>query len=62
MGLYVQYAKGSIWNNTELAEKAIGVPNHQGLPQKDVGRINYYTDEWIKDIPPTKTAPLDPTS
>ena len=53
MGLYVQYAKGSIWNRTEIAEKAIGVPNHQGLPQKDVGRINYYTDEWNKDIPPT---------
>ena len=29
--------KGSIWNSTELAGKAIGVPNHQGLPQKDVG-------------------------
>ena len=37
LDLYVQYAKGSIWNSTELAEKAIGVPNHQGLPQKDVG-------------------------
>ena len=29
--------KGSISNSTELAEKAIGVPNHQGLPQKNVG-------------------------
>ena len=29
--------KGSIWNSTELAEKAIGVPNNQGLRQKDVG-------------------------
>ena len=37
MDLYFQYAKGSIWNSTEFAEKAIGVPNHQGLPQKDVG-------------------------
>ena len=29
--------KGSIWNSTELAQKAIGVPNHHGIPQKDVG-------------------------
>ena len=34
--MYVQYAKGSIWNSTELAEKAISAPNRQGLPQKDV--------------------------
>ena len=33
---YVHYAKGSIWNSTELAEKATGDPNHQGLPHKDV--------------------------
>ena len=37
MDLYVQYGKGSTWKSTELAEKAIGVPNHQGLPKKDVG-------------------------
>ena len=36
MDLYVQYAKGSIWNSTELDEKAISAPNHQGVPQKDV--------------------------
>ena len=34
--MYVQYGKRSIWNNTELAEKAISAPNRQGLPQKDV--------------------------
>ena len=34
--MYVQYAKGSIWSSTELAEKAISAPNPQGLPQKDV--------------------------
>ena len=50
MDLYVQYAKGSIWNSTELAEKAISGPNGQGLPQKDVeGNINS-TDKTIKDI------------
>ena len=50
MGLYVQYAKGSIWNSTQLAEKAISAPNRQGLPQKDVeGNINS-TDKTIKDI------------
>ena len=50
MGLYVQYAKGSIWNSTERAEKAISAPNCQGLPQKDVeGNINS-TDKTIKDI------------
>ena len=37
MDLYVQYGKGGTWKSTELAEKAIGVPNHQGLPKKDVG-------------------------
>ena len=36
MDLYVQYAKGSIWNSTELDEKAISNPNCQGLSQKDV--------------------------
>ena len=36
LDLYVHYAKGSIWNSTELAEKAIGDPKHQGLPHKDV--------------------------
>ena len=34
--MYVQYAKGSIWNSTELADKAISAPNRQGLPKKDV--------------------------
>ena len=34
--MYVQYAKGSIWNITENAEKAINAPRPQGLPQKDV--------------------------
>ena len=28
--------KGSLRNSTELAEKGIGVPNRQSLPQKDV--------------------------
>ena len=50
MDLYVQYGKGSTWNSTELAEKAIAVPNRQGLPQKDVeGNINS-TDKTIKVI------------
>ena len=35
MDFNVHYAKGGIWNSTELAEKAIGAPKHQGLPQKD---------------------------
>ena len=62
MDLYVQYGKGSIWKSTELAEKAIGVPNRQGLPQKDVkGNINS-TDKTIKDISLTYTAHVDPTS
>ena len=34
--MYVQNAKGSIWNSTENAEKAISAPRPQGLPQKDV--------------------------
>ena len=34
--MYVQKAKGSIGNSSELAEKAIGAPNRKGLPQKDV--------------------------
>ena len=62
MNLYVQYAKGSIWNITELAEKAISAPNRQGLPQKEVkGNINS-TDKTIKDIRLTKTAHVDPNS
>ena len=36
MDLYVQYAKGYIWNITALSEKEIGAPDRQGLPQKDV--------------------------
>ena len=36
LDFYLQYAKRSIWNSTELAEKAIGAPNHHGLPQKVV--------------------------
>ena len=60
MDLYVQYAKGSIWNSTELAEKAISAPNRQGLHQEDVeGNINS-TDKTIKDIRLTKTAHVDP--
>ena len=59
MDLYVQYAKKSIQNSTELAEKVIGAPNRQGLPQKDVeGNINS-TDKTIKDIRLTKTAHVD---
>ena len=48
--------KGSIWNSRELAEKAIGVPNHQGLPQKDAGgNITILTREsktsvWHKQL------------
>ena len=50
MDLYVQYAKGSIWNSTELAKRAISAPNRQCLTQQDVeGNINS-TDKTIKDI------------
>ena len=50
MDLYVQYAKGSIWNSTELAERAISAPNRQRLTQKDDrGNINS-TDKTTKDI------------
>ena len=48
--MYVQYAKGSIWNSTELAEKAISAPNRQGVPQKRRRRKHYITDKRIKDI------------
>ena len=47
MDLHVQYAIESIWNSTELDEKAISNPNHQGLSQEDV-EWNI-TDKWIKD-------------
>ena len=50
MDLYVQYGKGSTWNSTELAEKAIAVPNRQGLPQKDVEWNINSTDKTIKVI------------
>ena len=56
MELYVQYGKGSTWNSTELAEKAISGPNRQGLPQKDVeGNITLLTSEskttvWHKHL------------
>ena len=50
MDLYVQYAKGSIWNSTELAERAISAPNRQGLCQKDVEWNINSTDKTIKDI------------
>ena len=36
MDLNVHYARGGIWNSTELAEKAIVAPKHQGIPQKNV--------------------------
>ena len=55
--MYVQYAKGSIWNSTELAEKAISAPNRQSLPQKDVeGNITLLIREsktsfWHKQLP-----------
>ena len=46
MDLNVHYAKGGIWNSTELAEKAIGAPKHQGSPQKDVeGNITLLISE-----------------
>ena len=48
--LYVQYAKGSIWNSTELAEKSISAPNRQGSPQKDAEWNKNSTDKRIKDI------------
>ena len=32
----VQYARVSMWNRTELADKAMGAPNRQGLPHIDV--------------------------
>ena len=47
---YVQYAKGSIWNSTELDEKAISAPNRQGVPQKRRRRKHYITDKRVKDI------------
>ena len=56
MDLYVQYEEGSIWNSTEFAEKGIGVLNHQGLPQKDVGGNNTIlmseskTSVWHKQL------------
>ena len=62
MDLYVQYAKGSIWNSTELAERAISAPNRQGLYQKDVEGNTNSTDNTIKDIRLTYTAHVDPTS
>ena len=44
--MYVQYAKGRIWNSTELAEKAISAPNFQRLPQKGVeGNITLLISE-----------------
>ena len=60
MDLYVQYAKGSIWNSTEPDEKAINAPNRPDLSQKDV--------EWnitlliSEQKTPYKKAPLDTTS
>ena len=54
--MYVQYAKGRIWNSTELAEKAISAPNPQRLPQKDVkGNITLLISEskttiWHKQL------------
>ena len=53
---YVEYAKWSIWNSTELAEKAIGAVNRQGVPQKDVeGNITLLireskTSVWHKQL------------
>ena len=44
--MYVQYPKESIWSGTELAKKAIGAPNRQSLPQKDVeGNITLLISE-----------------
>ena len=60
--MYVQYAKGRIWNSTELAEKAISAPNPQRLPQKDVeGNITLLISE-SKTTLWKKTEPLDPNS
>ena len=56
MDLNIHYAKGGIWNSKELAEKGIGVPNHQGLPQKYVrGNITILMREsktfvWQKQL------------
>ena len=56
MDLNIHYAKGGIWNSKELAEKGIGVPNHQGLPQKYVrGNITILmreskTSVWQKQL------------
>ena len=59
--MYVQYAKRSIWNSTELAEKAISSPNRQGLPQKDIeGDITLLTSESKTSL--KKGAHLDTTS
>ena len=60
MDLYDQYARGSIWNSTELNEQAISNPNRQGLSQEDV--------EWnitlliSESKTPYRKAPLDTTS
>ena len=63
MGLYVQYAKGSIWNSTEHAEKATGAPNPHGLHQRDVeGHVTLLIREsktsvwnnWLLWTPPVK--------
>ena len=62
MDLNIHYAKGGIWNSKELAEKGIGVPNHQGLPQKYVrGNITILmreskTSVWNKELPWTPPA------
>ena len=56
MDLNIHYAEGGIWNSKELAEKGIGVPNHEGLPQKYVrGNITILmreskTSVWQKQL------------
>ena len=49
LDLYVHYAKGSIWNSTELAEKAIG-PRYTKVYLRKTSKETLL---WIKDIPLT---------
>ena len=50
MGLYVQYAKGSIWNSTEHAEKAIGAPESPRFTSERRRGTHYSADKRIKDL------------
>ena len=62
MGLYVQYAKRSIWNSTEHAEKAIGAPESTWFTSERRRGTHYSADKRIKDLRMKYLAPLDTTS